>query len=105
VIGRKRDAEAFEAEIKRWVRLGELAVMDAGRELLDDYVIGTWARSHAAHLALRTRQTYTSTYDLHISPRLGDLPLREIDAERIAVFQGELVRAGVGPHAIRKAMM
>ncbi|MEA2127943.1 MAG: hypothetical protein QOJ85_834 [Solirubrobacteraceae bacterium] len=105
VIGRKRDAEAFEAEIKRRTRLGVLAVMDAGRELLDDYVIGTWARSHAAHLALRTRQTYTSTYDRHISPRLGDLPLRDIDAERIAVFQGELIRAGVGPHAIRKAMM
>jgi hypothetical protein len=26
VIGRKRDAEAFEAEIKRRTRLGELAV-------------------------------------------------------------------------------
>jgi integrase len=105
VIGRKRDAEAFEAEIKRRARLGELAVMDAGRALLDDYVIGTWARSHAAHLAPRTRQTYTSTYDRHISPRLGDVALREIDAERIAVFQGELLRAGVGPHAICKAMM
>ncbi|MEA2150148.1 MAG: hypothetical protein QOD69_1978 [Solirubrobacteraceae bacterium] len=78
--------------------------MDAGRERLDDYVTTTWAPSHAAHLAPRTRQTYTSSYDRHISPRLGDLPLREIDAECIAVFQGELVRAGVGPHAIRKAM-
>lgn len=39
-----------------------------------------------------------------ISPRLGGLRLREIDAEAIASFQGELIRAGVGPHAIRKAM-
>ena len=31
--------------------------------------------------------------------------MRDIDVERIAVFQGELIRAGVGPHAIRKAMM
>jgi integrase len=105
VGGRKRDAEVFEAEIRRRARMGELAVMDAGRERLDEYVSGTWAVSHAAHLAPRTRQTYASTYDLHISPWLGDLPLREIDAERIAVFQGALVRAGVGPHAIRKAMM
>jgi integrase len=104
VLGLKRDAEAFEAEIKRRKRLGELAVMDAGRERLDDYVTGTWVRSHAAHLAPRTRQTYASSYDRHISPRLGHVPLREIDAETIAAFQGELLRSGVGPQAIRKAM-
>jgi integrase len=96
------DAEAFDAEVKRRKRLGELAVMDAGRERLDDYVTGTWVRSHAAHLA--PRQNYASSYDRHISPRLGYVPLREIDAETIAAFQGELVRSGVGSHAIRKAM-
>ena len=30
--------------------------------------------------------------------------LREIDAEAIAAFQGDLIRDDVGPHAIRKAM-
>jgi integrase len=104
VLGRKRDAEAFEAEIKRRKRIGDLAIMDAGREQLDEYVTGTWARSHAAHLAPRTRQTYASAYDRHIAPRLGAVPLREIDPETIAAFQGELLRSGVGPHAIRKAM-
>jgi integrase len=104
VLGLKRDAEAFEAEIKRRKRLGELAVMDAGRERLDDYVTATWVRSHAAHLAPRTRQNYASSYDRHISPRLGHVALREIDSETIAAFQGELVRSGVGPQATRKAM-
>ena len=104
VLGRKRDAEAFDAEIKRRKRTGELAALDAGRETLDEYVAGTWSRAHAAHLGPRTRQTYASTYDLHISPRLGGLRLREIDAEVIAAFQGDLIRAEVGPHAIRKAM-
>jgi integrase len=105
VFDRKRDAAIFEAEVKRRARLGDLAAMDAGREVLDDYVTKTWGPSHAAHLAPRTRQTYASTYNRHISPELGGVPLREIDAERVAVFQGKLVRAGVGPHAIRKAMM
>jgi integrase len=104
VLGRKRDAEAFDAELRRRKRTGELAALDAGRETLDEYVAGTWSRAHAAHLAPRTRQTYASTYDRHISPRLGDLRLREIDAEAIASFQGDLIRAGVGSHAIRKAM-
>jgi integrase len=75
-----------------------------GAETLDEYVTGTWARAHAAHLAPRTRQTYASMYDRHIAPRLGDVPLREIDPETIAAFQGDLLRAGVGPQAIRKSM-
>jgi integrase len=104
VLGRKRDADAFDAEIKRRKRTRELAAMDAGRETLDEFVTGPWRRSYVVHLAPRTQQTYASTYDRHISPRLGHVPLRELGAEDVAEFQGELVRAGVGPHAIRKAM-
>jgi integrase len=104
VLGRKRDAEAFDAEIKRRKRVGDLAALDGGRETLDEYVTGTWSRAHAAHLSRRTRQTYASTYDRHIAPQLGGLRLREIDAETIAAFQGDLIRDGVGPHAIHKAM-
>lgn len=54
---------------------------------------------------MRTRQNYASSYDRHIGPRLGQLPLREIDAETIATFQGDLIRDGVKPYAIRKAMI
>lgn len=104
VLGRKRDAEAFDAEIKRRKRTAELASMDAGRETLDEYVTGAWAKAHAAHLAPRTRRTYANTYDRHIAPRLGFVPLRDLDPEVIAAFQGDLIRADVGPHAIRKAM-
>ena len=43
-------------------------------------------------------------YDRHIAPRLGDVPLREIDPETVAAFQGDLLRGGVGPQAIRKSM-
>jgi integrase len=103
-VGTKREAQAFDEEIRRRRRTGELALMDAGRETLDEFVTGTWVRSHAAHLAPRTRQVYTSTYDRHIAPRLGGTPLREIDAEVVGAFQGDLIASGVGPHAIRKAM-
>lgn len=104
VLGRKRDAEAFDAEIKRRRRTGELALMDAGTETLDEYVAGAWAAAHAAHLAPRTKRSYANTYDLHISPRLGGIALRELDAEVISTFQSDLITADVGPHAIRKAM-
>ena len=40
VLGRKADADAFDGEIKRRRRTGELAAMDGGRETLDEYVPG-----------------------------------------------------------------
>jgi integrase len=104
VVGRKRDAEAFDAEITRRRRTGELALLDAGRETLDEYVATAWAAAHAASLAPKTRKTYANTYDLHISPRLGGLPLRSIDPDAISGFQADMIRAGVRPHAMRKAM-
>src|SRR3954454_14872672 len=104
VVGRKKDAEAFDAEIKRRKRIGDLATLDAGRETLDEYVTGTWATAHAAHLAPRTRQNYASMYDRHIAPRLGGVPLREIDSELVAAFQGDMLRKGVGHQSIRKSL-
>ena len=77
---------------------------DAGPETLDEFVTGTWVRSHASHLAPRTRAVYSSTYDRHIASRLGGTPLREIDAEAVGAFQSDLVASKVGPHAMRKAM-
>ena len=105
VLGRKADAELFDAEVRRNKRMGGLASLEGGQESLDEYVQGAWARAHMTHLAPRTRQVYASTYDRHISPRLGGLALNVIDTEEIAAFQGNLVAAGVGPHAVRKAMV
>lgn len=105
VLGRKKDAELFEAEVRRRKRTGELAAMDGGRETLDEYVSGVWARAYAADLRPRTRQNYASSYDRHIGPRLGGMRLQEIDAEVIASFQGDMIQSGAKPHAIRKAMV
>lgn len=105
VLGRKKDAELFEAEVRRRKRTGELAAMDGGRETLDEYVSGVWAKAYAADLRPRTRQNYASSYDRHIGPRLGGMRLQEIDAEVIASFQGDMIQSGAKPHAIRKAMV
>jgi integrase len=101
---RRRDAELFEGDIRRRRQLGTLAQLDAGTETLDDYVSLTWAPTHAAGLAPRTRGVYAFVYDRHVSPHLGAMPLRDITPETIAQWQSGRVSAGVKPHAVRKAV-
>ena len=82
VLGLKRDADAFDAEMKRRRRTGELAPMDRGRETLDEYVAGAWAKAHVAQLAPKTQSLYEYLYDRHIAPGLGDLQLRQTTRRR-----------------------
>lgn len=104
VVGRKRDAQALDAELRRRRRLGELALVDAGTETLNTYVVGTWAEAHGASLAPKTRKTYAWAYDHWIAPRLGGLPLRDISPDVVAHFQADLIAAGAGPEAVRKSV-
>jgi hypothetical protein len=41
VVGRKRDAEAFEAEVVRRKRTGDLDLLTGGRQMLADFA-GEW---------------------------------------------------------------
>jgi integrase len=100
---RRRDAELFEADVRRRKQLGTLADLDAGTETLDHYVTHTWTPVHAVALAQRTRDVYAIAYDSHVSPYLGRVPLREITPERVAEWQARRLSAGIGPHAVRKA--
>ena len=100
----KRDAQLFDAEVKRRRGLGSLAALDAGRESLDSYVSYTWAPTHVALLAPKTRSLYTGLYDHHISPTLGGVALRELNTEMIARWQSDRLAAGAGPVAVNKAL-
>lgn len=104
VLGRKADADAFDGEIKRRRRTGELAAMDGGRETLDEYVAETWAKAHLVHLAASTQVLYADTYDRHISPHLGSLQLRSIRPEMVAHWQAELVENEVGKETVKKSI-
>lgn len=53
VLGRKRDAEAFDAEMRRRRRTGELALLDAGRETLAEFGEEWWRLYAEPNLARR----------------------------------------------------
>jgi integrase len=101
---RKADAVAFDDELRRRRRLGELAGIAGSQETLNRYVAETWARTHGVTLAAKTARHYASLYDLHIAPYLGDLKLSELTPEVIARWQADRVAAGAGREAIRQAM-
>jgi integrase len=100
----RRDARDFDAEVRRQRRAGSLAALDAGAETLGEYVTGTWAASHAATLAAKTRLHYSSLYDYHLRPFLGSIALREITPEVIGRWQADRLGSGAGPIAVRHAM-
>ena len=104
VLGRKQDAIAFDAEVKRSKRLGTLAAFDGGRQTLHEYVKETWAPIHAMPLELKTRELYVTLYDGHISPTLGSYELRGFTPEVIGRWQADRLAAGAPVESTRKAL-
>lgn len=100
----RRDAADFDTEVRRQRRAGSLTALDAGTETLAEYVIDTWAATHAAALAPKTRLHYASLYDHHLRPHLGSIMLREIGSETIGRWQADRLAAGAGPTAVRQAL-
>jgi Phage integrase, N-terminal SAM-like domain len=95
---------AFDDELRRRRRLGELGGFLGASETLDAYVSETWARAHGITLAPRTAKHYASLYDVHIGPYLGSLKLPELSPEVIAGWQAERIAAGGGRVAVRQAL-
>lgn len=105
VLGRKRDAEAFDAELVRRKRTGELAQLDAGKEPLADFGEEWWRLYGEPNLARSTLNNYASMWDTHVLPRLGSVPLRELTPNLLTRFRLELEAEGVGPASVRKSLV
>ena len=101
---RKRDADAFDAELRRRRRLGELELLDAGRETLADFAREWWKVYAEPNLARKTLDVYADLWDRHVLVRLGSIELRRLTPQLVEEFQAELQAAGVGDPTIIKTM-
>ena len=101
---RKADAVAYEDELRRRRRLGELGLLPGSQETLDEYVCQTWAQTHAVTLAPKTAKDYAGLYDVHIAPALGACKLVELTPEMISRWQAERIAAGAGRVAVLHAL-
>ena len=104
VLGRKRDAETFDAELKRRRRTGEIAHLDAGKETLAQFGEDWWRLYAEPNLAATTLQVYAAMWDAYVLPHLGALSLRELTPTIVNRFRLELEAAGVGRGAIAKTL-
>ena len=104
VLGRKRDAEAFDAEVRRLKRTRELGRLDAGKQTLADFGDQWWSLHAEPNLARSTLKVYASMWDLHVLPRLGGYALHDLTPEIIQRFRIDLEQGGTGPAAVRKTL-
>ncbi len=91
---RRADAHTWDAEVRRRRQLGTLAQLDTGTVTLDAYVTGTWTPVYAVLLAARTREVYAQSYDRHIAPTLGSLPLHQLKPGVVARWQTSVLPHG-----------
>jgi integrase len=104
VFDRKSDAEDFQAEVRRRKRLGTLAQLHAGDELLADFAVEWWRVHAKPNLAPSTLHRYSQVWDSHVLPRLGTYRLKEITPEVVANLRADMTEAGVGDATTRKAL-
>jgi integrase len=98
---KRGDAKRWDDETRRRRQLGTLPTLNAASVTLNAYITDTWAPVYSALLAARTRETYAQSYDRHIGPMLGELPLHAIRPAVIARWQTTILPHG--HEALRKA--
>ena len=104
VVGRKRDADAMQAEIVRRKRTGELDLIRGGNETLADFAEEWWQLYAVPNLAERTKRSYAGLWDRHVLPRLGSMRLNAITPEAVERYRAELESAGVGQPTVYRAL-
>lgn len=102
---RKRDAELFEASMRRHKAFGDLGLLDAGTQLVSDLAREWWERYAVPNLAAHTLDAYARLLDAHVVPRLGSRRVRDVTPNVVRDFRARLERSGVGRDSVRKSLV
>jgi integrase len=102
-LSRRRDAQLFDAEVRRRREMGGLEQLTAGRTTLCEFGEEWWTKT-ATTLAPATRNAYATTWDRHVLPRLGGYQLQQLTPAVVEQYRHNLERDGIGDPTIRKAL-
>jgi len=101
----KEDAEDFENEVYRRKRMGFIAPLDAGTELVCDWGVHCFETYYKPRLAPATLKTYAAVWDKHVLPCLGGYQLRELTPAIVAQWRTDRHDSGAGDSVLRSAMI
>ena len=104
VVGRKSDAEALDGELKRAKRLGGTGLIGNSRETVAEFATVWWHRHAVPNLQPHTLANYASMLDVHVIPRLGEVPLRLLTPDLISEMRAAMAADKVGEQATLKAL-
>ena len=102
---RRRDAELFEASIRRARQLGQLASEVIGSNAtLEEFLVEWWDTYAATRLRPNTLESYTTLLDKWIVPYLGRKRLRDVSRETIDVYCARIRADGAGAPTVNRAL-
>jgi len=97
---RRRDAEKFEAEVRRRRAMGGIVVIPEPVTLAELYARYLASK---AHREKNTRDGYAAMWK-HLEPRLGRVPVQQISPAAVEALGPEMIRDGVGVTSANKAI-
>lgn len=100
VFDRKRDAEFWEQDQTRRLRLGEWIDPRLARVPLSQ-VAEEWLKARSS-MKRRTREGDAADYRLHIAPRFGNLPVGSITSAEVSNWVGGLVSSGKAASSVTR---
>lgn len=101
----EEQARDFDMQVAKLAAEGELRTLSAGQMPLEEFVDIWWKNEAKRNLAKSTLQGYATTYNNHIHPYLGHMPLKKIEPRAIYQWSNQLEQNGVGGPTIRTAMV
>ena len=101
----RRQAEGRDREIRDLRDRGRHEAIDAGSESLAQATERWWVDHVETAVSQSTAKVYASALDLHLIPRLGAVPIRDIAPGDVVALQRDLRDDGVGAAMTQKTLM
>jgi integrase len=101
----RRKAEVRDNELRDLKWQDQIDAADAGRESLHAAAEAWWSDHVEPNLAPSTVLSYAHVLDVHLLPRLGQTPIRDIDPARVLALQGQLRASEVGGAMTHRILM
>jgi hypothetical protein len=102
---RRRDAELFEASLRRARQLGQLASEVIGSNAtLEEFLVEWWDTYAVTHLRPSTLATYTTLLDKWIVPYLGRKRLRDVTRQTVDSYCAQIRVDGAGAPTVNRTL-